>query len=321
MNRVVYILDASGSMSQRVKQTVALTKASIAKLPATDKVSLLTFEGSTVRVVFDKVAAKDVKFEATDYRIGGLTNLRDAVGDGCDLLAKRAGKADTYLVVVLTDGGENSSSRVSQKDLVALIRDCVRTDHWTFAFMVPPECVDETKKLGIDSSNIFAWTDIEHAAQALSGGMDNLTAARAAGKTALRAGFFADLSGAKKADVRAQMRDVSSIVQRAQVKKKETIKAFCLANFGKFTKGSCFYELIEPETVQGYKEVAVIDKRRPHEVFVGGRGILGLPDGDVRLKPGELGNYRVFIGSTSVNRNMDPGTEALYADGLAQITG
>lgn len=115
------------------------------------------------------------------------------------------------------------------------------------------------------------------------------------------------------------MTDVSGQIRRAKVKNKESIKAFCLREFGEFTPGSAMYELTETETVQDYKEIALVDKRRPHEVFLGGRGILGLPDGTVRLKPGNLGHYKAFVGSTSNNRNTDPNTEILFGPGIGKL--
>lgn len=328
VNRVIYILDASGSMRHRVKETCALTKASIAKLKADDRVSLLTFEQHTVREVFADVPAKNVTFVAKDYQIGGGTNLLDAVNDGVELLldqsqAKTCAKhrpKDTYLVIILTDGGENTSSRFSKSQLCKILNGLQSTDLWTFAWMVPPNCIDATKQLGIDESNIFGWTDIKEAAQALSGGMDNLAKAKAAGKTALRTGFFADLSGVSKSEIRKQLTDVSAKVRRAKVTKKETIKAFCLREFGEYVAGNAMYQLTETETVQDYKEVALIDKRRPDEIFLGGRGVLGLPDGTVRLKASDNDNYIKFIGSKSVNRATDPGTEILYGDQIGLIS-
>lgn len=330
MNRVCYVLDASGSMCNNVAKTCDLTKASIAKLNSNDLVTLITFEENNVRTVFQNVLAQDVKFETSDYLIGGSTNLCDAVHDGCNLLInqtqaittnkkKKKKPHDTYVVIVLTDGGENSSRRVSQAQLSTELKNFQKTDLWTFAWLVPPGDVGAVKRLGIDESNIFAWEDIKVAAQALSSGMDNLKLSRGRGETSLKKGFFANLDGVKKADVRAEMTDISSKVKRASVKSKETIKQFCEREFGEFKKGNAMYELTESETVQDYKEVALIDKRRPHEVFLGGRKILGLPDGKVRLKPGNLGHYRAFVGSTSTNRNTDPNTEILYGDGIGKV--
>lgn len=313
MNRVAYVVDATGSMKHRAKQTKALVMSSIKRLDADDRVTVVTFEDTQgVQVPVSDVDARDVR--DFKYSIGGMTNLLDAVSATCKMLTK--GRKDTFTVVVLTDGSENAS-RTTPESLRSELDRLQATDKWTFAWMVPPDCVATTVALGVDASNVFAWTDIEEAATALTGGMVTLAKAKLDGKTALRSGFFADLSGVAKKDVRKEMTPVT--LRRALVTKKQSIKSFCMKAFGEFEKGSCFYELTMPETVQGYKEVAVIDKRRPTEIFIGGRGILGLPDGTVRLKPGDLGNYRVFVGSTSVNRNMDPGTEALYGKGMAKI--
>ncbi len=93
------------------------------------------------------------------------------------------------------------------------------------------------------------------------------------------------------------------------------IKAFCEAQGVAFGKGRGFYELTKPETVQGTKEIVLMN-RRTGDLFTGPRAreMLSLPlhDEDVRLRPAHLDEYAVFIQSTSVNRKLVGSTRLLY---------
>ena len=81
--------------------------------------------------------------------------------------------------------------------------------------------------------------------------------------------------------------------------------------------GSAFYQLTKPERVQGHKAICIREKHSG-KVYSGdaARDLLGVPKGgEIKLYPGKVGNFDVFIQSTSVNRNLLPGTEVLYWPG------
>jgi hypothetical protein len=81
---------------------------------------------------------------------------------------------------------------------------------------------------------------------------------------------------------------------------------------GTFVKGSAYYQLTKPETVQAYKQLCIRDKKT-HKVYSGAnaRNLLGFPNGDVRVKPENLGKFDIFVQSTSVNRKVVPGTSII----------
>jgi hypothetical protein len=95
------------------------------------------------------------------------------------------------------------------------------------------------------------------------------------------------------------------------------IKDFVLENGLAFNTGRGFYEFTKTETVQGHKEVVLLD-RRSGDLFAGARAreMLGLPEGEtVRVQPTVLDRYVVFVQSTSANRNLLKGTKFLYEVG------
>lgn len=92
------------------------------------------------------------------------------------------------------------------------------------------------------------------------------------------------------------------------------IKDFVLSNGLAFKKGRGFYEFTKTETIQGYKEIILLD-RKTGDMFEGAaaRELLGLPEGSTtRIKPTSLEKYTVFVQSTSVNRKLIGGTRFLY---------
>jgi hypothetical protein len=98
-------------------------------------------------------------------------------------------------------------------------------------------------------------------------------------------------------------------VDRAMV-----IKDFVLENGLTFKTGRGFYEFTKTETIQGNKEVVLMD-RGTGDLFSGeqAREMLGLPPGaTVRVKPASLEKYAVFVQSTSYNRKLTSGTRFLY---------
>lgn len=92
------------------------------------------------------------------------------------------------------------------------------------------------------------------------------------------------------------------------------IKQFVLENGLTFKTGRGFYEFMKTETIQGHKEVVLMD-RKTGDLYSGERAreMLGLPPGaTVRIKPASLEKFVVFVQSTSYNRKLIGGTRFLY---------
>jgi hypothetical protein len=102
--------------------------------------------------------------------------------------------------------------------------------------------------------------------------------------------------------------------QVLEIDKDSAIKAFVLENGLNFKVGRGFYEFTKTETIQGHKEVILME-RTTGDLFEGeaAREILGLPAGaTVRIKPSNLEKYVIFVQSTSANRKLIGGTRFLY---------
>lgn len=102
--------------------------------------------------------------------------------------------------------------------------------------------------------------------------------------------------------------------QVLDVDKNCAIKELVLENGLTFQRGRGFYEFTKTETIQGKKEIVLMD-RATGDLFEGdaAREMLGLPKGEtVRIKPANLEKYAVFVQSTSYNRKLIGGTRFLY---------
>lgn len=102
--------------------------------------------------------------------------------------------------------------------------------------------------------------------------------------------------------------------QVLEIDKSCSIKDFVLENGLAFKVGRGFYEFTKTETIQGHKEIVLMD-RKSGDLFEGERAreLLGLPVGEtVRIKPTSLEKYMVFVQSTSANRKLVGGTRFLY---------
>ena len=93
-----------------------------------------------------------------NYRPNALTPLYDAIGRTIRNLESKKG---SKLVVIQTDGYENSSKEFSQKGIFDLISE-KKKEGWTFAFLGAD--IDSWKigqQLGLDRGNVMNYTGKE----------------------------------------------------------------------------------------------------------------------------------------------------------------
>lgn len=265
-----------------------------------------------------------------DYIADGRgTPLYDSVGDIIDIFQSSpyANDPDTsFLVMIITDGEENSSRKWGARQLGQKIRELQATDRWTFTFRVPRGNARQlVQALGLFEGNIVEWEQtergMEQSTQATSSALNSYFTARSTGVTSTKS-FYADLKDVKLEDVKAQLVDISTQVTSWLVQTEaegNSIREFVEHKLGNpMLKGGAFYKLVagkkSADKVQDHKLIMIRDKNS--KVIYSGqaaRDMLGLPKyGDAKVRPGSLGDWEVFIQSTSVNRKLPVGTEVLY---------
>lgn len=258
---------------------------------------------------------------------GNSTPLFDSVMMLIDQLEKVPDAADpnvSFLVMTITDGQDNSSSTPAHV-LAARIKELQATDRWTFVFRVPRGDKAPLARMGIPDGNILEWEQSTRGVQAASvatrSAFKGFYAARAKGTTSTDK-FYADLSTTSLKEVKAALVDISKQVDVYVVDSNNDgvqIRDFVEAQGVPYVKGCAFYELSKTETVQDYKQIAIRDKVSG-AVYSGfaARDMLGLPHhGEVKLAPGQHGQYNIFVQSTSFNRKLVKGTNVMIWAGVA----
>lgn len=261
----------------------------------------------------------------TSYPAHGMTALWDSIWELMDIMETVPDAADpdvSFLILATTDGEENNS-RVSITQLLARMHEKTKTDRWTFVFRVPRGAAHSLARTGIPEGNILEWDTTARGMQAAQQQSEQaLTQYFSDRSTGMKATtkFYANLADVSLADLQSQLEDISGSAMFFPVSSAENdmqIRNFVESklNGEAMVKGGAFYQLVKTEPkVQDYKRIAIRSKT-DGKVYAGdaARQMLALPTiGTVRLAPDELGNFEVFIQSTSVNRKVGAGTEIMY---------
>lgn len=141
-------------------------------------VTLVTFSTTVDAPHYSDVSAKKVpKLTAENYEPGGSTALLDAMAKTVSTLRELPDadeKKTSFLVVVVTDGEENSSQEYSVRNdgptkIAALIKKLEETSRWTFVYLcanVDPTKIQES--LGLSANNVRSFTADSSGTQAAS---------------------------------------------------------------------------------------------------------------------------------------------------------
>lgn len=162
---IAIVLDASGSMASCLESTISGFNEQVQEIKSKassggeTKVSLWTFNSS----IFEHFVNKDPNFiqEITnkDYCPSGGTALRDAVGSAICRLAVDDDPDSAFLVMILSDGEENSSKEFSSKSLADLITEKKNTGRWTFTYMGSNQDLTKVaKEMNLDYGNVINYT-------------------------------------------------------------------------------------------------------------------------------------------------------------------
>lgn len=327
INRVAFVIDRSASMNgiisaalNALNQNIETVRQQAKTTGQETEVTVVVFDDriDVVRDAANALYVKDVMSSEVVTR--GLTALNDAVGAAIDRLSRPSVKDSedvSYLVITVTDGEENSSS-LSNSGLSAQIRSLQATDRWTFTFLVPQGSRETiVNRLGVYHGNVAEWEQsvrgVQTYASANIGGTQSFYSNRSFGVNSVQ-NFYTDLSNLTTKQVKNNLDDLSNRFRVLSVDKEEAIRNFVERKTGKpYVPGSGYYQLTKGEKkVQDYKKLLVMEKNK--SAVYGGpdaKQVLGIPDGTLSVKPGNHGNFDIFVQSTSVNRKLVRGTKLL----------
>jgi len=334
INHVFFALDTSGSMRpiapdavRAFNQMAASVREQTYKTGQMTTVSLTTF-GDDFGDVVERYSAQPITslkdLQPHEYRPSGQTPLFDAVGTLATKMKQRpdANASNvSFLGVIITDGGENHSQRFNKFTLNPLMRELQNTDRWSFVFLVPPgHKFQVVRELGLPEGNVREWENtasgMAQAASDVSAGMQSYFATRSVGGTSTKGFFTTNTNAISQAQAKAQLENMNGKVRVFDVNRTVQIKDFVESEGMVYWLGCAYYQLTKNEKVQVSK--AVMLRARDTGAVFGGpntRAALGLPPNlDVTVRPGDHGNWDVFVQSTSVNRRLNPGTKLIVVN-------
>jgi uncharacterized protein YegL len=328
INHVVFVLDASGSMSNKRRKLIEVVDNQIKNLATQSKtfnqetrVTVYAFDDEVVCLFFD-VDVLRLPSIAQYYEIKGMTALIDATLYSQEDLRKTATMYGdhAFLTYVLTDGMENASLR-DHSELARWMSNLAENE--TVAVFVPDQQgMHAVRRYGFPVDNIAIWDassarGVEQVGATMEQATTSYYTMRSKGGRATRSLFTGGAQQVNTQTVAAAglvpltpemfamhaVRDVGTLA----------IRPYCELMTGrKYRTGEAFYQLTKPETVQAQKTVAV-RRKKTNEIYVGknARDLLGLPPESVRVRPDHNPEFDVFIQSTSVNRKLVVGTELM----------
>ena len=144
LTELVFILDKSGSMSGLEADTIGGYNSMLSKQQAEEgecRITTLLFNNS-FHLLHDRIDLKAVgPITENEYRVGGSTALLDAIGLTVDKIGNAQKntaedyRAEKVLVVIITDGEENSSREYSSDKVKMMIERQKNRFGWEFIFL------------------------------------------------------------------------------------------------------------------------------------------------------------------------------------------
>ena len=141
---ICFVIDESGSMHGTETDVVGGFKKVIDEQKAVENgtcaVSFYKFNGR-VEEVYKGKDVNEVEYLDGKYNPGGSTALFDAVGTAIDRIGawldamKEEDKPEKNIIVIMTDGGENSSCEYNSTKVKEMINHQEDKYNWTFVYM------------------------------------------------------------------------------------------------------------------------------------------------------------------------------------------
>jgi hypothetical protein len=328
INHITVIVDESSSMGHLTAMLIKVFNNLIAHLAAQSRangqetritVYFFNSRGTSRCVIYDMDVLRLPKIDGL-YSPRGMTALIDTVMLSVEdqrLIPQKYGD-HSFLNLALTDGQENDSRRTSA-ELTRTIESAPENE--TYGVFVPNQMgVHEAKRHGFPAANISVWdANSVQGMEEVGKVMRDLSDAYMAGRAQGVRGYSASSGGGlfkmrnfTAAEVTSTLTPLSmGAYVMLHVTEKTPIRPFVEACGITYAKGIAFYQLTAPVTVQDYKEVVI---EHEGQLYTGeaARQLIGLPDtGSVKVLPEPKPGMTVFFQSTSVNRNLFPGTRLL----------
>jgi hypothetical protein len=162
-NRAVIsvVLDKSGSMQPLTADTIGSYNRFVIEQGgvAPNARFFLTLFDSEVRQPYSDMTVSEVPtLDTRTYRPSGNTALYDAIGRAVHDLDDLAEKPDKVVLVILTDGQENSSREFDRERILRLLSDRQEKHDWQVVYLgANQNSFAESAKIGIRRGSTSDW--------------------------------------------------------------------------------------------------------------------------------------------------------------------
>lgn len=189
ITHVLMVVDASGSMTPLTDDVIGGFNSYLDTLQAdTDhryRVTVTLFDTRLIHYAVAEKPKKVVRFDTRRYRPGGMTALLDAIGSCITAFEEQVpelGEGERVLLVVQTDGAENSSTRFELTDIRGMIADREKAGRWTCVYLgAGPDAWKNGPQLGFTADNSVATAHTGDGMRSSYTGLSRATVAYAAG--------------------------------------------------------------------------------------------------------------------------------------------
>ena len=330
INHVAIVLDGSASIKHLVSKLVELSNSFIKdavdeskKNNQENRISVYGFSDELKNLFFDVDASRAPKVDKNYCALGNTALIKSTIKviDELQTISQLHGD-HSFLIHVLTDGENNRDNHLAD-DLKEKLEKL--PDNFTVAVSVPnQQALHNAKRYGFPAGNIQIWEattekGIEEGYTNIIDTTKTFHSSRSAGVKGTKNLFTPNVNFTAK-EVKKDLEVLPAgkysllpVHPKKSNNGKIVIKDFVESWTTKpYVPGASYFQLTKPETIQPYKQVAVLEKSTG-KVYSGAnaRELLGLPDYEVKVAPASHKNYTIFVQSSSLNRLLVPSTQLL----------
>lgn len=166
------IVDSSTSMNKLTKSTISGVNEQIDSIKQLETefpnqkyfMDFIHFN-SAVTIEYTNRKASDIEhITENNYKCSGMTALLDAIGTGVKNLNDRISEEiksgeSSAVVVIITDGEENSSREYTSQKVKSMIEELQLTNLWTFTFVgANIDSITTATSFGINQQNVVQFS-------------------------------------------------------------------------------------------------------------------------------------------------------------------
>jgi len=166
---VLFVIDSSGSMGPKASDVRGGFNTYVSTLrediQSAYRLTAVTFDTQVKTLFTDMPLAEVPQLDSSNYRPGGNTALYDALGVSLDELTSAIRREDhpygidRALVIVMTDGQENSSRRFTKQQVSDGIKGREAAGNWTFVYLgADQDAWAASEGLGFARGNVQAYS-------------------------------------------------------------------------------------------------------------------------------------------------------------------